>query len=132
MLRESFCLSILDMRIGAVAFPNGRFFVILRDPSWRGHCGEPDRPDGCSPTAADAESTRPRQSQGLRSQYRRKTRHRLDKMSRDLQVVGLDSTLFLRRIQGYSKLWWTVQSQAELRSNYLERGSDPIGRSGPE
>lgn len=35
-------------------------------------------------------------------------------MSRDLQVVGLDSTLFLRRIQGYSKLWWAVQSQAEL------------------
>ena len=53
-------------------------------------------------------------------------------MSRDLQVVGLDSTLFLRWIQGYSKLWWTVQSQAELRSNYLERGSDPIGRSGAE
>ena len=32
------------------------------------------------------------------SQYRVKTRHRLDRMSRDLQVVALDSTLLLRYI----------------------------------
>jgi hypothetical protein len=37
-------------------------------------------------------------------------------MSRDLQVVALDSTLLLR-FQGYSKIWSAVQSQAKLRSN---------------
>ena len=50
------------------------------------------------------------------SQYRMKTRHRLDRMSRDLQVVALDSTLLLR-FQGYSKIWSAVQSQPKLRSN---------------
>lgn len=54
------------------------------------------------------------------SQYRKKTRHGLDKMLRDSQVVVLESTLFLGCIQGYSKIWRTVQSQAQLRSNYAK------------
>jgi len=37
------------------------------------------------------------------SQYRKKTRHRLDKMSRDLQVVVLESTPVLRYIQAILK-----------------------------
>lgn len=47
------------------------------------------------------------------SQYRKKTRRRLDKMSHDSQVVVLDSTVILRGIQVYSKIW-TVQSQRNL------------------
>src|SRR6516165_5822198 len=47
------------------------------------------------------------------SQYSKKTRHRLERMSRDLQVEALDSTLVLR-YQGYSKIWSAVQSQAEI------------------
>src|SRR6516165_10739046 len=47
------------------------------------------------------------------SQYSKKTRHRLERMSRDLQVEALDSTLLLR-YQGYSKIWSTVQSQAKI------------------
>jgi hypothetical protein len=35
-------------------------------------------------------------------------------MSRDSQVVVLDSTLFLRCIQVYSKIWSAVQSQANF------------------
>ncbi len=62
------------------------------------------------------------------SQYRRKTRHRLDRMSRDLQVVALDSTLLLR-FQGYSKIWSAVQSQAKLRSNHGQL-SEAIGPRG--
>ena len=50
------------------------------------------------------------------SQYKMKTLHQLDKMSRDLQVVALDSTLPLR-YQRYSKTCSAVQSQAKLRSN---------------
>src|SRR5215467_15891815 len=37
------------------------------------------------------------------SQYSRKTSHRLERMSRDSQVLALDSTLFLPYIQGYSR-----------------------------
>jgi hypothetical protein len=54
----------------------------------------------------------------------------LIKMSRDFAGCGgLDSTLFLRCIQGYSKVWSTVQSQSQFRANYVELGSNPIGRS---
>ena len=60
------------------------------------------------------------------SQYRRKARHRLERMSRDLQVVALDSTLLLR-FQGYSKIWSAVQSQAKLRSNDGQPGSAAVG-----
>jgi hypothetical protein len=66
------------------------------------------------------------------SQYRNETLHRLDKMSRDSQVVVLDSTLFGRCIQVYSKIWSTVQSQAQFRPDYAELGSNPIGRSSGE
>src|SRR5215475_664279 len=51
------------------------------------------------------------------SQYRMKTRNRLDRMSRDLQVVAFDSTLLLR-YQRYSKIWSAVRSQAKLHSNH--------------
>src|SRR6516165_10827810 len=47
------------------------------------------------------------------SQYSKKTRHRLERISRDLQVEALDSTLVLR-YQGYSKIWSAVQSQAKI------------------
>ena len=52
------------------------------------------------------------------SQYSTKTLHRLDRMSRDLQVVALDSTLRLR-FQGYSKVCSTVQSQAKFARRVL-------------
>src|SRR5215469_18882288 len=52
------------------------------------------------------------------SQYSRKTRQRLERMSRDSQVLALDSTLFLPYTQGYSKIWRAVQGQAQSRSNH--------------
>jgi hypothetical protein len=52
------------------------------------------------------------------SQYSRKTRHRLERMSRDSQVLALDSTLFRPYIQGYSTIWRAVQGQAQSRSNH--------------
>ena len=66
------------------------------------------------------------------SQYRKKTRRPLDNLSRDSQVVVLDSTLFLRCIQVYSKIWSTVQSQAQFRPDYAELGSNPVGRCSGE
>ena len=47
------------------------------------------------------------------SQYSKKTRHRLERMSRDLQVEALESTLVLR-YQDYSKIWSAVQIQAKI------------------
>src|SRR5215472_15498299 len=52
------------------------------------------------------------------SQYSRKTSHRLERMSRDSQVLALDSTLFLPYIQGHSTIWRAVQGQAQSRSNH--------------
>src|SRR5215469_11580195 len=52
------------------------------------------------------------------SQYSRKTRHRLERMSRDSQVVALDSTPFLPYIQRYSTIWRAVHGQAQSRSNH--------------
>src|SRR5215469_8740294 len=59
------------------------------------------------------------------SQYSRKTRHRLDRMSRDSQVVASDFILrtSFRHVQGNFTTWSAVQSQAELRSNHELFGS---------
>jgi hypothetical protein len=67
------------------------------------HCAERDSPDHCSPTSPDGRNSAMTIAIAG-SQYRRETRHRLDRMSRDLQVVALESTLPLR-FQGYSKIW---------------------------
>ena len=93
------------------------------------HCGERDSPDDCSPplllTGAPAA---PIAIAG--SQYRMKTRRRLDRTSRDLQVLRSDSILLLRD-QGYSKIWSTVQSQAKLRSNHRQTFPVLIGQGLP-
>jgi len=64
------------------------------------------------------------------SQYSRKTRHRLDRMSRDSQVVASDFILrtSFRHVQGNFTTWSAVQSQAELGRNHVANDAQALSR----